>query len=58
MPSVRSKIILRKTWDTMCFLVARTLGSVIGVCIGCILGMLPLMWFDLAYTEKLPFRKD
>jgi len=32
--------------------VARTLGAVIGVCVGCILGMVPLIWFDQKHTEK------
>ena len=32
--------------DLSCNAVAKTGGSVIGVTIGCLLGMLPLLWMD------------
>ena len=35
----------------VCFAVAKTSGSVLGVTIGCLLGMCPLLWMDSPKRE-------
>ncbi len=35
----------------MCSAVAKTSGSVLGVTVGCLLGMVPLLWMDAPQRE-------